>query len=533
MRVSTANPVVRALRPEPHRGDQVAAGVVVLATLLLLVEVRFASAWGDGARFVVAALAAGFVGAMAHLSPLESDRPRSYQTVLYVTTCLLTLLALIPLSALLGARDFDGAGAITWVMLLVGGLALTFSLSRNSAYCTLVAALAFTFCLQAAVAWIFEPDGTSTARWVFLLVILADLLGAVMLRDRRRRHAVMLADAAGLAVLGLALTLAPSLVPDAPGLVFDQSGDSIVTLAVASLPWGWALVGFGAGFGLIAYAGADREPGPGYIGVACLVAFAYLAGVRGEATLLGWPIVLALVAGAFLVLGLRPSHPLPPEPIEDVGEEPRAVPLPTPPERRPGALWQRLRPDTAETAVAEVAPIVPPVASPAAAEPVPPVTPEPAPPVDVVPEPEAAPSPVEPRPVVEPVDPRLPAPATAAAAETVVSAEPEPATEPATEAMPVIEPTPEPVAEPETQSASAPVVEPTAEQAAEPDPEAEPVVEAEPAPDPEPAPEPPTEPQLRPLPSPRPGQGPRLAPHPHAEDEPTRVYPTLDDEDEL
>jgi len=503
MRVSTTNPVVRALRPEPHRGDQVAAGVVVLATLLLLVEVRFASAWGDGARFVVAALAAGFVGAMAYLSPLESDRPRSYQTVLYVTTCLLTLLALIPLSALLGARDFDGAGAITWVMLLVGGLALTFSLSRNSAYCTLVAALAFTFCLQAAVAWIFEPDGTSTARWVFLLVILADLLGAVMLRDRRRRHAVMLADAAGLAVLGLALTLAPSLVPDAPGLVFDQSGDSIVTLAVASLPWGWALVGFGAGFGLIAYAGADREPGPGYIGVACLVAFAYLAGVRGEATLLGWPIVLALVAGAFLVLGLRPSHPLPPEPMEDVGEEPRAVPLPTPPERRPGALWQRLRPDTAETAVAEVVPPAEPES-------------EPVPPVDVVPEP----VPIAPEPPAEPVDPRLPAPATAAAAETVVSPpEPEPAIEQATEAMPAIEPEAETVVAPEREAAPA----------AEPEPEAQ----AQPEGEADPTPEPPTEPQLRPLPPPRPGQGPRLAPHPHAEDEPTRTYPTLDDEDEL
>lgn len=330
--VSATNPVLRALRPEPHRGDQVAAGVVVLATLLLLVEVRFADAWGDGARFVVAALGAGFVGAMAALSPLESDRPRSYQTVLYVTTCLLTLLALAPLSTWLGAREVLSPGALTWVMAITGALALTFSLARNSAYCTLVAALAFTVMLQAAVQWIFDPDGASTARWIFLLVVLADLLGAVMLRDRRRRHAVMLADAAGLAVLALGVTLAPDLII-APG-VDDPA---------AALPWGWALVGFGAGFGLIAYAGADRESGPGYIGVACLILFALLVGTRGEATLLGWPLVLAVVAGAFLVLGLRPSHPLPPEPAEDVGRDPRTVPLPTPPDRRPGALWQRAR----------------------------------------------------------------------------------------------------------------------------------------------------------------------------------------------
>lgn len=329
---SATNPVLRALRPEPHRGDQVAAGVVVLATLLLLVEVRFADTWGDGARFVVAALGAAFVGAMAVLSPPESDRPRSYQTVLYVTTCLLTLLALAALSTWLGAREVLSAGAATWVLGLTGALALTFSLARNSAYCTLVAALAFTFMLQAAVQWIFDPGGLATARWIFLLVVLADLLGAVMLRDRRRRHAVMLADAAGLAVLALAFTLGQDLILPA------ETGDGI-----AALPWGWALLGFGAGFGLIAYAGADREPGPGYIGVACLIVFAVLVGTRGDATLLGWPLVLAVVAGAFLVLGLRPSHPLPPEPAEDVGREPRAVPLPTPPDRRPGALWQRAR----------------------------------------------------------------------------------------------------------------------------------------------------------------------------------------------
>jgi hypothetical protein len=34
----------------------------------------------------------------------------------------------------------------------------------------------------------------------------------------------------------------------------------------------------------------------------------------GKATLVGWPLVLGAGAGALLVVGLRPSRPLPPAP---------------------------------------------------------------------------------------------------------------------------------------------------------------------------------------------------------------------------
>jgi len=47
------------------------------------------------------------------------------------------------------------------------------------------------------------------------------------------------------------------------------------------------------------------------IGIANLVAFTLLA---TEGNLGGWPILLAIAAGALLVIGLRPSTPLPPEP---------------------------------------------------------------------------------------------------------------------------------------------------------------------------------------------------------------------------
>ena len=65
--------------------------------------------------------------------------------------------------------------------------------------------------------------------------------------------------------------------------------------------------------GLCAYSAVDRAPGPGWIGVAILVVTTLVA-AGGKSTLIGWPLVLGAGAGTLLVVGLRPSRPLPPAP---------------------------------------------------------------------------------------------------------------------------------------------------------------------------------------------------------------------------
>ena len=65
------------------------------------------------------------------------------------------------------------------------------------------------------------------------------------------------------------------------------------------MAWGWELLVVAAGFGLIAYSSVDREPGPAYLGVLNLAAFAIITSfgvTRAGATLLGWPVALALAA---------------------------------------------------------------------------------------------------------------------------------------------------------------------------------------------------------------------------------------------
>src|SRR5689334_24150853 len=125
--------VLAALRPEPHRGDQVAAGVVVLTTAIYVLEERFAHSWGVGIRFVIDALALFAVAALALQSPEEGDRPRAYQSVLYVATFFLAALTLRNLADVSGADHPPRAsGTIVWIALLLLALCFYFATRRNS-----------------------------------------------------------------------------------------------------------------------------------------------------------------------------------------------------------------------------------------------------------------------------------------------------------------------------------------------------------------------------------------------------------------
>ena len=195
---------LETLRPEPHRGDTVAAGVVALTTAIYVLELRFQHSWGIGIRFVLAALAAGFVAALAVQAPMEGDRPRAYQSVLYIAAFALTLAALANFADLLGSDG--GSGTVVWVGLLAGAVAAWFATRRNSAVMTLIAAVTYGVVVIAFVDWVFSPDGVSTFRWILLLLIGGYVAASLSQRGPRPRHAVQLVNAAGLAVIALGVT---------------------------------------------------------------------------------------------------------------------------------------------------------------------------------------------------------------------------------------------------------------------------------------------------------------------------------------
>lgn len=298
------------LRPKPFRGDQIAAGVVVLVVLTGLLSIRFAGHWAPGTHLVIAAATLAFVTALAVLTPLpERQRPASNQRVLYVSCFVLGALTL----AWLGEVAHSSVRTtLVWAPALLGGQQLFFAVARRSPAGTLLASVSITVTVVALVAEVSGGD-VQAVRWALVALIAAHALTAVGQRDRRPAHAAQLANSGGLAALAIAIPgLVEPLGADVP--LSDPAGE----IRLLGAGWGWELVVLAAGFGLVSYGAVDHERGPIVLGVVDLVAFVLLAAVDGEdPSLLGWPLALALAAGLLLVTGLRPTTPAPPPPDRD------------------------------------------------------------------------------------------------------------------------------------------------------------------------------------------------------------------------
>ena len=309
--------MLELLRPPPHRGPLIAAGAVVFAVGVAVLELRFVDRLSDVVHLLVLGSAAALVLALGLQAPNEDGRPPAYQSVLLITGLLLLLPALLRLADVLGAEDPDDfpAGELTWTLAVVAGVGLYAALRRHSAICLLLAAIAAVGSLLSAWEWIFEPGTFTAARWLLALSAAAFVMAALALRDRSPREAELLIVAAGLAILFIALQ-------GVLGSTFfgDETPDTH-----APLPNFWELIVFGAGCGLVAFGALERRPGPAWLGVANLAAFIVAVGLNGTDTLYFWPGLLLLVGAAMLGAGLRPRQPLPPEPdAYRAGEQPLA-----------------------------------------------------------------------------------------------------------------------------------------------------------------------------------------------------------------
>lgn len=306
--------VIERLRPHPHRGDVIAAGAVPLAMAAFLIDLRMTQ-WSLGVRFVVVLLITALLLTVGWLAQLEHETPRAYHSVLLLAGLASLGLTLLLLDEVLGSARPPGAGGLTWIFAVEAGVAAAAARRANSAACTLIAALSAAVAVEAFVSWVFKPHGSGTFRAMLLVLTLVFAVGATRLRDGRRRHAVALVDAAGVMTLAI-------------GVSFLLGGPLIFLLPVPS-PAGWNLFLLAVGFGLVAYAAVDREPGPGYLGVAVLALFIILTGFFGShrGSLVGWPLFLLVIGAAGLGLGLRPRRPLPPPPDANITQAAPTVPL--------------------------------------------------------------------------------------------------------------------------------------------------------------------------------------------------------------
>jgi hypothetical protein len=308
--MSFAGGLRELLRPPPHRGPLIAAGAVVLAVgvavSLMRVEERLAVAVSALILLVAGALIF-WLGAQA---PNEDGVPPAYQSVLLATGLPLVYAGLIVVAAALGADFGDELppGALMWTSAVAGALALWPALERHSAISLLFAAILGGVALLSAWGWLFDSETGTAYRWLLAIYAAALVLASLPLREPARRHAEVLIDAAGLAIVSIALT------------------SFIGPVEWSGLSWLWEAVILGAGFGLVAFGALDRSPGPAYLGVANLASFVFIVGDTEGETLYVWPVVLLVAGVAMLAAGLRPRRPLPPEPSPyRAGEAPLAA----------------------------------------------------------------------------------------------------------------------------------------------------------------------------------------------------------------
>ena len=312
--------MLELLRPPPHRGPLIAAGAVVLATGLALLELRLDDKLAVGVHFLILGSAAALVLALGLQAPNEDGRPPAYQSVLLVTGLLLLFPALLRLAATLGAEDFGSdfpAGELTWTALTTGAVALYAAVHRRSAVCLLLAALFGVLALLAGWEWVFENETFTASRWLLLVAAAALALTSLALRASAPRQAELLVDAAGISILFIALqgawlTLFATIAAQT-GLVQPSRSDL------------WELVVFGAGGGRGADGAVERAPGPAWLGIANLLLFVVDVGLEEGEAIYFWPIALILLGGVAMAAGLRPRQPLPPEPdAYRAGEQPLA-----------------------------------------------------------------------------------------------------------------------------------------------------------------------------------------------------------------
>lgn len=276
----------------------VAAGSVALTILVYVLNARFDHTWGKGIHLVYTAAAALFVIGMALRTRVDEDRPAAWQSVLYVVSYVLALLALVRLATVFSVDDpLNSSGTVVWMGLILLGLAAWFATARNSGISLLLAVVTSIIVVLAFVDWVFSPDGPETFRWVLLVVALVLFAGGVTSRGEDPRRSVAYVNGAGLALLALAFSFLGASLVGALNLGGGAPGTG----------WGWELVILVGGFALLVYSAHERQSGPGYLGVANLFAFALLASPAGDdgPSLIGWPLVLILLTATLVVAGLR------------------------------------------------------------------------------------------------------------------------------------------------------------------------------------------------------------------------------------
>jgi hypothetical protein len=277
------------------RASALAPAGLCLAVLVSMVQLRMNDPWGNGALLVVALIPAAALLYVSLTARRDDQADRAALTLLLVAGLLLAGIAIARLGQVLSDDSFgDSGGTLVWMIVLFTALTAYCHARTRARVCVLIGALAAVGLLLATVHWVFQTDDVDVYR-TLLVVSFVVLFGVGVAIEGR--SGTLLIGAAGVTVLvmgyvtGLALLLS---IDGGPG----------------GIGWGWELVTLVEGAALTLYAAQQLEPGPGYLAFFVLALFALSAATtHDDATLVGWPLALAIVTVLAAAWGLRESAP--------------------------------------------------------------------------------------------------------------------------------------------------------------------------------------------------------------------------------
>lgn len=299
-----------------HRGNTLAAGVVVLTAFVVEAELRAGLAPGVRLGLTVALAVLAGLGALG--SPIDDDGPRTYQELLLALTALAVAASAAHLAALLGLLDGDRPAAGEVAVVAAVGAAAGLGLARFR-HGTLVlgigSILAVVALIAATAAWWPGDSPLRGVRLVLLATMVALALGVAVRIDGRYRQAVVLADVLAIAVVLLAASFLLEAIPGATSALGLPAGSD------GSAGWAWQVLLVVSGFALVGLGTTLREGGPGWLGALGLVAaLAVLA--HDERGLGGWPLILLVAGLVLVVVALRPvEHEIAPDAEQAAGLE--------------------------------------------------------------------------------------------------------------------------------------------------------------------------------------------------------------------
>ena len=313
---------IQAGDDEARQGLRTVGGLLlgVGALVLAFRRTNFEDPWGDFAMFLVFLLPALALYGAGLLAARQAVLPRAWHSVFIVFGLIFALLALFQFIQLVDG-DAGAALNVAWVFAAVGALGALAALTAAVRFGMLAAGIAFIVAWLALWSEILGDDfsgDAGTIRGLAMLVAGILLAAGVALHWRRRgRHLnpplddehfalpAELLTAGGIAFLigagvlsatgAIAQGILGALGPFAPsgGGFAEPSLFWDIVLLVGSL----ALIGFGARLAV---------RGPVYVGAAGLTIFTVIVGLDLDDSspagdVVGWPLVLLVLAGAALV----------------------------------------------------------------------------------------------------------------------------------------------------------------------------------------------------------------------------------------